>query len=78
MFKGGTGGASNTGFEPYSEFYAAQVAEALGVNAIKYGLSLWKGELRSTCELFTSKEFSFVPVGRIVTSQADGIPRLPV
>lgn len=30
LFKGGTKGASNTGNEPYSEFYAYQVAEALG------------------------------------------------
>ena len=68
LYKGGTSGASNTGCEPYSEYYAAQVAEKLGIDAIKYGLSLWKGELCSTCELFTSKDYSFVPVGRIVTS----------
>ena len=68
LYKGGTSGASNTGNEPYSEYYAAQIAKALGVNAIEYGLSQWKGELCSTCELFTSKEYSFLPVGRVVTS----------
>ncbi len=68
LYKGGTSGASNTGNEPYSEYYAAQVAKVLGVNAIEYGLSKWNGELCSTCELFTSKEYSFMPVGRIVTS----------
>ena len=68
LYKGGTSGASNTGFEPYSEYYSAQVARVLGIKAIEYGLSKWKGELCSTCELFTSKELSFVPVGRIVTS----------
>ncbi len=68
LYKGGTIGASNTGNEPYSEYYAAQVAKAIGVNAIEYGLSQWKGELCSTCELFSSKEYSFLPVGRIVTS----------
>ena len=66
LYKGGTSGASNTGFEPYSEFYAAQVAEVMGINAISYGLSRWKDTLCSTCELFTSKEQSFMPVGRIV------------
>ena len=66
--RGGTTGASNTGNEPYSEYYAAQIANALGVNAINYGLSKWKGELCSTCELFTSKEYSFLPVGHLVTS----------
>lgn len=68
LYKGGTNGASNTGNEPYSEYYAAQVAKVLGINAIEYGLSKWKGELCSTCELFTSKENSFLPVGRVVTS----------
>lgn len=68
LFKGGTSGASNTGNEPYSEFYASQVAYSLGVNAINYNLSKWKGQLCSTCELFTSKEYSYLPVGRIVTS----------
>ncbi|MCM1507476.1 MAG: XRE family transcriptional regulator [Ruminococcus flavefaciens] len=67
LYKGGTSGASNTGNEPYSEFYAAQIAEILGINAICYGLSKWQGELCSTCELFTSKDYSFMPVGRLVT-----------
>lgn len=67
LYKGGTSGASNTGNEPYSEFYAAQIAEILDINAIGYGLSKWQGELCSTCELFTSKDYSFIPVGRLVT-----------
>lgn len=68
LFKGGTTGASNTGNEPYSEYYAAQVASAMGINAIQYGLAKWKGLLCSTCELFTSKEYAYMPAGRIVTS----------
>ena len=67
LYKGGTSGASNTGNEPYSEFYAAQIADALGINAISYGLSKWQGELCSTCELFTSKDYSFMPIGRLVS-----------
>ncbi len=66
LFKGGTMGASNAGYEPYSEFYASQLAGILGVDAVPYGLSRWKGILCSTCELFTSKERSFMPVGRIL------------
>lgn len=68
LYKGGTSGASNTGNEPYSEYYAYQIAEILGVNAVRYGLSKWKNELCSTCELFTSKKYSYMPVGRLVTS----------
>ena len=68
LYKGGTSGGYNTGNEPYSEFYAAQIAQILGVDAVKYGLSRWNGELCSTCELFTGKEYSFIPAGRLVSS----------
>lgn len=68
LYKGGTIGASNTGNEPYSEFYAYQIGKILGINVVPYSLSKWKNTLCSTCELFTSKEVSFVPVGRIVRS----------
>ena len=68
LYKGGTRGASNTGFEPYSEFYAAQIAGILEINAIDYSISRWKETLCSTCKLFTSKDVSFFPVGRIVRS----------
>lgn len=67
LYKGGTAGASNTGNEPYSEYYAAQVARAMGIDAVEYGLSKWKGILCSTCALFTSREYAYMPVGRIVT-----------
>lgn len=68
LYKGGTSGASNTGNEPYSEYYAFQVAEVLGIAAVPYNLSKWSGELCSVCDLFTNKEYSFLPVGRVVTS----------
>ena len=68
LYKGGTSGAANTGFEPYSEYYAAQIAEVMGVDAVSYNLSKWKETICSTCELFTSLDFSYMPVGRIVRS----------
>ena len=67
LYKGGTSGASNTGNEPYSEYYAYQIAKEMGIEAISYGLSKWKGELCSTCSIFTDQNHSFMPVGRIVT-----------
>ena len=66
LYKGGTVGASNAGYEPYSEYYAAQIAECMEMNAVKYNLSKWKNVLCSTCELFTSKEYAYIPIGRIV------------
>ena len=68
LYKGGTEGASNTGNEPFSEFYAWQVGEALSIRAIPYTLAKWKSKICSKCKLFTSKETAFVPVGNIVKS----------
>lgn len=66
LYKGGTTGAANTGKEPYSEYYAAQIAETMGINHIPYGLSKWKGMLSSTCELFTSIDTAYIPMWRFV------------
>lgn len=66
LYKGGTEGASNTGNEPYSEYYAWQVAQVLGVTAVPYTLTTWKSRLCSRCELFTSRDVSFVPAGTLV------------
>lgn len=68
LYKGGTVGFANAGFEPYSEYYAADVARVLGVDAVDYGIHRWKGVLCSSCELFTGKDRSFVPVGDVVKS----------
>jgi len=62
LYKGGTEGTANAGREPYCEFYAAQIAEAMGLNYINYTLSSWKKSLCSVCELFTGKEESYVPI----------------
>ena len=66
LYKGGTTGAANTGKEPYSEFYAAQIAEKMGLNHIPYGLAKWKDTLCSTCELFTNIDTSYVPIYKFV------------
>lgn len=68
LYKGGTSGASNAGREPFCEYYASQIAEAMGLNAVHYDLENWKGITASKCKLFTDKDISFVPVGRIVKS----------
>ena len=67
LYKSGTEGASNTGFEPYSEYYAAQVAERMGLDHVPYGLSRFKGYLCSTCPLFTSDKYGYIPAGRLVS-----------
>lgn len=66
LYKGGTTGAANTGKEPYSEFYAAQIAQRMELNHIPYGLAKWKDTLCSTCELFTNIDTSYVPIYKFV------------
>ncbi|MBP3204933.1 MAG: XRE family transcriptional regulator [Lachnospiraceae bacterium] len=66
LYKGATSGASNTGNEPYSELYAYEIGTALGMNVVPYRISKWKKQLCSACELFTSKDIAFIPIGRIV------------
>ena len=64
LYKGGTDGAANSGKEPYSEYYASQIASVMGLNAVKYELENWKGILASKCKLFTDIDTAFIPVGR--------------
>ncbi|MCR5203142.1 MAG: XRE family transcriptional regulator [Lachnospiraceae bacterium] len=66
LFKGGTIGAANAGNEPYSEFYASQIARRMEINHIDYTLSKWKGNVCSVCELFTDIDHSYVPIFRFV------------
>lgn len=40
----------------------------MGLNAIHYDLENWKGITASKCALFTDKDTSFIPIGRIVKS----------
>lgn len=68
LYKGGSSGAANNGNEPYSEYYACQVAQAMGINTVTYDLENWKGILASKCKLFTDKDTAFISIGRIIRS----------
>ncbi len=68
LYKGGTSGASNTGWEPYCEYYASQIAETMRLNAVHYDLESWKGITASKCALFTNIDTAYIPIGRIVRS----------
>ena len=68
LYKGGTTGFANSGKEPYSEYYASQVAAAMNLDAVHYDIENWKGILASKCKLFTDKDTAFIPIGRIVKS----------
>ena len=69
LYKGGTEGAVNAGNEPYSEYYACQIAKAMGLECIEYDLENWKGILASKCRLFTDINTSFVPISRLINDR---------
>ena len=51
----------NSGMEPYSEYFASQIAEHIGIKHVPYDLRMWKGKLASTCPLINTKDVSYVP-----------------
>ncbi|MDR3288623.1 MAG: XRE family transcriptional regulator [Peptococcaceae bacterium] len=74
LFKGGVWrqyAAAPDPLEPYSEYYAAQIAEAMGLNPVTYGLSRWKGVLGCTCELFTDIDTAYVPMASLLRARED-------
>ena len=72
LYKGGTDPIyANTGNEPYSEYYASELATQMGISHVDYELEKWKGMLASVCELFTNKNTSYIQIGDLV--QTGGI-----
>jgi hypothetical protein len=74
LFKGGVWrqyAAAPDPLEPYSEYYAAQIAGVMGLNPVKYGLSRWKNVLGCTCELFTGIDTAYVSMAALVRQQFD-------
>ena len=67
LFKGARKGYANGGLEPFSEFYASQIAETMGLYHVDYQLEMWEGELASTCKLFTSIPIGYVPIYCLVS-----------
>lgn len=65
MLKRGSSGARNTGLEPYSEYYAAQIAEYFHVPYVKYELRSRSGCVHSVCDIFTSEKYGYLPYNAI-------------
>lgn len=61
LYKAGSTGFMNSGMEPYSEHFASQIAEHIGIKHVPYDLRMWKGKLASTCPLINTKDVSYVP-----------------
>lgn len=67
MLKRGSSGASNAGLEPYSEYYASQVASKFTDNYVDYDLRTGDSRICSVCDIFTSEDYGFVPYAALDT-----------
>ncbi len=68
LYKKGGSGAVNFGIEPYSEYYASQIAEYLCEDYVAYDLAQYKGSLVSVCKMFTSQNEGFLPFYKLLDS----------
>lgn len=53
------------GKSSYSEFFASQILDTMGLRHVPYTLHKWKGRLASVCPLFNTKDVSYVPFHRV-------------
>lgn len=73
----GSSGFYNSGLEPFSEYYAQQLLEALGINHTQYNLYRHKSrnniqsEYYTECKLFTTEDVGFRPAYKYVNSLED-------
>jgi len=77
LFKGGGhddggffGHRNAVGYEPFSEYYAAQVAAAMKLPHVPYDLAQFKHRLCSTCPLFTSEGTGYLAARYVSDSEA--------
>lgn len=70
LYKGGTSGACNAGYEPLSEVLASQVLEQLRYNHVTYRLAQFHGKRVSICPLFTNEQQSYLPIYKAVSFTA--------
>lgn len=62
LYKGGSTGARNSGREPFSEAYATQLLQVLGIEQsfyVPYDCIKYHGKYASRCKLFTSENIGF-------------------
>lgn len=56
LYKRGSTGGRNTGLEPFSEAYAAEIASRICRRHVPYTVVRYRGSLASKCPLFTSEQ----------------------
>ena len=73
LYKQGSTGAANAGYEIYSEMYASDLLDALGYPHARYDLIRYRGKLVSRCKLFTSEQEMLLPLATMVERELGGL-----
>jgi len=60
-----TTGSLSQGLEPFSEYFASQIAEKISVPAVRYELTKLNGRLCTKCKMFTSEEIGLASFGAV-------------
>ena len=67
LYKARLTGASNFGLEANAEYISSNIAQQIvGENSIRYELTMFKDNLCSKCELFTTEDEGYVPFYKFV------------
>lgn len=69
LYKRGSTGGRNTGLEPFSEAYAAEIASRICRRHVPYTVVRYRGSLASKCPLFTSEQEGFAPIYRCIQGE---------
>lgn len=59
-------GFHKDGLEPFSEYYASQIAEIISHKYVKYSIGMHHNKLVSKCRLFTSEEDGYVSAIKVL------------
>lgn len=73
MYKSGTEGYANAGCEPYSEYYACQVLNRMGLPYIDYKLEMFHNVLVSSSVCFCNNNLSYATIAQLLTKEDYGL-----
>lgn len=65
LYKAGSQGAFNAGKEPYSEFFASELAKKLEIDSVEYDLSEYHGKIVTRCKNFCTEEIGMYAISEV-------------
>ena len=65
LYKAGSSGAFNAGNEPYSEYFASELAQKLGIDSVSYELLTYKGKIVTRCKNICTEDMGMYSVAEV-------------